>query len=806
MKMSKLVQQDNCKPQIVISVRNLVEFLLAEGDIDEGKGGAMRMEAMAEGSRIHRKLQRRAGADYHPEVPLKFLIEYEEYQLALEGRADGIIYDEATMPLLGETDHETFPRVIIDEIKGMYLDVEAMSEPFPVHTAQAKCYAFIFANQNRLPYISVQMTYANLDTEEVRRFREDYSYQEIEQWFLALVADYKKWADYLFHQKMIRQQSIQTLEFPYEYRRGQKKLVGDVYRSIAREKLLFIQAPTGTGKTLATVFPAVQAMGQDMGDRIFYLTAKSATGLVARDTFSLLEERGYQGKTVVLTAKDKMCLLEERSCNPDSCPYAKGHYDRVNDAVYDLLQQENVIDREVLLSWAKERQVCPFEFSLDVSNWVDHIICDYNYVFDPNVYLKRFFAEGVRGDYLFLIDEAHNLVDRAREMYSETLIKEEFLLMKRKLKPFSHKLEGYLERCNKELLLLKRQCENMLILEEVDVLLYGLFQVAAAFDELLQREVNLPDRDEVLEFFFKIRNFINLSEHLDEHYRIYCDYNDKGEFCLHLFCVDPSLMLQERLDKARSAVFFSATLLPIQYYKELLCNKSDVYAIYAEPVFEQSQRALVIGNDVTSKYTRRNDGEYSRFAEYILRIVKKRKGNYMVFCPSYKMMEEIYGHFLAKAEGQYRVIVQGSGMSEAKREEFLQEFDKSSENSLVAFCVLGGIFSEGIDLTNERLIGSVVVGVGLPQIGNEREIMKQYFDATGRNGFDFAYRYPGMNKVIQAAGRVIRTTEDRGIIALLDERFCQYAYRAIFPREWQDAEVCNIATLEDKIENFWNTL
>ena len=350
MKMSKLVQQDNIKPQIVISVRNLVEFLLAEGDIDEGRGGAMRLEAMAEGSRMHRKIQRRAGADYHAEVPLKFVIEYEEYQLALEGRADGIIYDEETLPLLGDGQAENSPHIIIDEIKGMYTDVEAMAEPISVHLAQAKCYAYIFATQNNLPYISVQMTYCNLDTEEVRRFREDYSYEEIEAWFLALLADYKKWADYLFHQKMIRQQSIQTLEFPYEYRTGQKKLVKDVYRSIAREKLLFVQAPTGTGKTLATIFPAVQAMGQNMGDRIFYLTAKTATGLVARDAFALLEEKGYEGKTVVLTAKDKMCLLEERSCNPEACPYAKGHYDRVNDAVYDLLQEENIIDREKLLS------------------------------------------------------------------------------------------------------------------------------------------------------------------------------------------------------------------------------------------------------------------------------------------------------------------------------------------------------------------------------------------------------------------------------------------------------------------------
>ncbi len=785
------MQQKKSKPQIVISVRNLVEFILNSGDIDEGRGGRMRMEAMQEGSRIHRKIQRRAGADYQAEVPLKYVVSYEEYDLALEGRADGIIYGDDVM---------------IDEIKGIYQDVDLLKEPIPIHLAQAKCYAYMFASQENLQRISVQMTYCNLDTEEVRRFQKDYTYSEIKEWFLALISSYKRWADYLYHQKMTRQQSIRGLEFPYAYRPGQKKLVSDVYRSIARQKLLFVQAPTGTGKTLATVYPAVQAMGQNMGDKIFYLTAKTATGLVARDAFALLEERGYQGKTAIVTSKDKMCLLEERACNPGSCPYAKGHYDRVNDAVYDLLQQTNIMDRETILEWAKMRKVCPFEFCLDITNWVDHIICDYNYVFDPNVYLKRFFSEGVSGDYIFLVDEAHNLVDRAREMYSETMIKEEFLLMKRKLKPFGKKLERCLERCNKEMLHLKRQCENMLVLGEMDVFVFALLNLATAMDELLQRDVVIPERDEMLEFYFKVRNFIYLADYFDDHYRIYCDYNDNGDFCLHLFCVDPSMMLQERLDRAKACVFFSATLLPIQYYKELLCTKKDVYAIYAEPVFEQRQRVLLIGRDVTSKYTRRNQNEYERFAEYIVQIVSKRKGNYMVFCPSYKMMEEIYLQFLAKNLSSCDVLLQESGMKEKQREEFIEEFALERETSLVAFCVLGGIFSEGIDLTREKLIGSIIVGVGLPQIGNDREVMKQYFASTGRDGFAFAYLYPGMNKVIQAAGRVIRTSDDTGVIALLDERFCQNAYRSTFPREWDDAIACDVATAGDIVDAFWNPL
>lgn len=797
MKISKLVEQENLKPQIVISVRNFVEFLLSAGDIDEGRGGRIQTEAMQEGSRIHRKLQRRAGAGYHAEVPLKHIISYEEYELALEGRADGIIYDE---------DQLLEKKVTIDEIKGMYLDVESLEEPIEVHLAQAKCYAYMFAEKNHLEEISVQMTYCNLDTEEIKRFYQDYSVQQLEEWFLNLVSRYIKWSDYLYSHRKIRQQSIGSLKFPFSYRRGQKELVGDVYRSISRSKILFIQAPTGTGKTLATIYPAVQALGQNYGEKIFYLTAKTATGLVARDAFLLLEQRGYQGKTVVITAKDKMCLLEERECTPESCPYAKGHFDRVNDAVYDFLQQENVMDQQAILSWAKERRVCPFEFSLDLSNWVDHIICDYNYVFDPNVYLKRFFAEGTRRDYLFLVDEAHNLVDRAREMYSETLIKEEFLEMKKLLKPYGNKLERSLERCNRELLQMKRQCEQMEMVKDMDALLFSLFQLATAFDELFQRDIVLPERQRVLDFYFKIRNFIYLSDYYDEHYRLYSDYNSSKEFCLHLFCVDPSLMLQERIDRARSCIFFSATLLPIQYYKELLCNEQDVYAIYAEPVFEQSQRALLIGTDVTSKYTRRNPAEYAKYADYILSIIANKKGNYMVFCPSYKMMQEIHSYFLAKSLGEYDVLIQESNMSENSRREFLKEFEVEREKTLVAFCVMGGIFSEGIDLTKEKLIGAVIVGVGLPQIGNEREVMRSYFQETKGQGFAFAYLYPGMNKVIQAAGRVIRTAEDAGVIALLDERFSQAAYRSVFPREWEDASVCDVTTVGQRVKEFWNQL
>ncbi len=791
----KILKTDT-KPQIVISVRNLVEFLLVSGDIDERVSASRKLDAMQEGNRIHRKLQRRAGSSYHAEVPLKFLIEYEEYTLGIEGRADGIIYD-------GEDISNS--SVTIDEIKGMYLDVQRLEEPFEVHLAQAKCYAYFVAEKYDLEEISVQMTYCNLDTEDIKRFEEQYSFDELESWFYDLIAQYKKWANYLFWHRKERLESIQGLPFPYPYREGQHQLVADVYRSITRGKILFSQAPTGTGKTLATIYPAIQAVGQGCGDKIFYLTAKTSTTLVARDAFSLLEEKGYAGNTVCLTAKDKMCPHEKRICDPEHCSYAKGHFDRVNDAVFASLSRAKVFDRQTILDLAEEFLVCPFEFSLDLSNWVDHIVCDYNYVFDPNAYLRRFFAEGKRRDDIFLVDESHNLVERAREMYSETLIKEDFLAMKRQLKPFGKKLENALQRCNKILLEYKRKCERYLLVENLDTFLFALMNVGSALDELLQRDVVIEDRESVLEFYFKVRNFLALSDCADEHYRIYCDFTVEGNFAIHLFCVDPSLMLQERLERAKSTVFFSATLLPVNYYKQLLCRESDVYAVYTESMFDKKKRRILIGDDVSSVYKERGIDMYQKYARYIKEITEAKVGNYMVFCPSYQFMKNVEEQFLAINLGESEILMQKASMTEPEREDFLYNFEMEKEHSLIAFCVMGGIFSEGIDLTGEKLIGTIVVGAGLPQVSVRQEIMTNYFEDSGRDGFAFSYLYPGMNKVIQSAGRLIRTAEDVGVIALLDWRFTKPMYQSTFPKEWSDAKRCNLKTVGEEVRLFWES-
>lgn len=775
--------------QIKISVRNLVEFVLRSGDIDNRRGRSGQKEAMQEGSRAHRKIQRRMGASYQPEVPLKIEIQEEKYQLVVEGRADGIIIEETG--------------VTIDEIKGVYMDIHALETPIDVHLAQAKCYAYIFALKEELQEISVQMTYCNLDTEEIRRFKESYSFEEISKWFTSVINRYKKWADFQYEARMERNESIARLEFPYPYREGQKELAAGVYRTIRREKNLFIQAPTGTGKTITTVFPAVKAVGEELADKIFYLTAKTITRTVAKEAFDVLRHHGYLGRVITITAKEKLCLCEEMDCNPLHCPYAEGHYDRVNDAVFDLINRERDITREVLIAQAEKFRVCPFEMCLDTTLWVDDIICDYNYVFDPNVYLKRFFAEGVKGDYLFLIDEAHNLVERGRKMYSAVLYKEDFLKIKKIMKQYSRKCVKALEKGNSHLLELKRQCENYEILDNIGGLIFTLMQLGAALEEFFLKDITFPEKKEVQDFYLELRHFLNMYERVDENYVVYSEHEADGRFKLKLYCVDTAVNLQECLDKGKSTIFFSATLLPIQYYKKLLSTKEDNYAVYAKTVFSKEQRLLVIGTDVSSKYTRRNEGEFAKIARYIYETAQGKKGNYMAFFPSYKMMEQVLEKFYALNLGEMDCVVQETGMREQEREAFLESFRTKRDNTLVGFCVMGGIFSEGIDLKNEALIGAIIVGTGLPQISNEREILKNYYDKRCGEGFDYAFRYPGMNKVLQAAGRVIRTMEDKGVIVLLDERFLQREYLRMFPREWENYETVTVESVQAKVKKFW---
>ena len=784
------------KPKVRISVRNLVEFILRSGDLDNSRGSSGDKEAMLKGGRLHRKIQRSMKGNYQAEVSLKRESEYEDVIIQVEGRADGIFTEDGEF--------------WIDEIKGTYGNLQAMEVPVPVHRAQAMCYGWIYGEKEGLSQIGIQMTYSHLDTEDTRRFREIFSMEELKNWYQKLLDDYHKWISCSLSWKKERNASMKDLQFPFPYREGQREIVSGVYHTVSSKKTLFVQAPTGVGKTMSAIFPSVRAIGEGKGETLFYLTAKTITGTVAWEAFHTLRENGLKFKVTAITAKEKLCFLDSPECTPEKCPYAKGHFDRVNDAVYELWTTEEVYSREVIRAHAEKWQECPFEMCLDLSVWVDGVICDYNYAFDPNVHLKRFFGENISGDYIFLIDEAHNLVERGREMYSAEISRQTLFTLRKKIRKHFPKLARALDKASRQMLELEEDLKasqnSYQVLSNPGVLPVTFLTISGELEEILE-EKNLEEelRKEILEFYFVVRDFLNVSELVDENYVVYTECFGENDFRLRLFCVNPAANLSEYLKKGRSAVFFSATLFPMLYYRELLTTETDAYGIYVQSPFSAKNRRILIGSDVSSRYTRRNHTEYRKIAEYISRCVWQRQGNYMVFFPSYRLMEDVYQVYEEEFSVDWvRCIRQNSDMTEREREEFLEEF-QSREGTLVGFCVLGGIFSEGVDLTGESLIGAIIVGTGLPQIGSEREILKEYYDRKKQSGFDYAYRYPGMNKVLQAAGRVIRTKEDRGVILLLDDRFLGRDYGEIFPREWKDRSSCRLNTVEEAVSRFWRS-
>lgn len=799
--------------QTRISVRALIEFILRSGDIDN-RIGISSDNAMIEGTRIHKQLQKAAGADYTPEVPLSYAYTEEDVEITVEGRADGII--------------ENVMGVTVDEIKSTYADVMHYREAQPLHLAQAKFYAYIISEQKGLPTVNIRMTYVNIDTEEVKYFHYTFMKDELLAFTSEVCHAYVKWARFeaQWHDK--RNESIKGLPFPFEYRQGQGDLVKQVYYTISKKKKLFLEAPTGVGKTISTIYPSVMALGQDLSSKIFYLTAKTITRTVADETVDILRGKGLSAKSIIITAKEKICMTGKNECNPDACPYAKGHYDRINDAVFAMLTEKDSYTRDTVYEYAERFQVCPFEMSLDVSLFTDIIICDYNYAFDPRAKLKRFFEEGSDGNFIFLIDEAHNLVDRAREMFSAVLVKEKFMELRRLTEEAIPLVSKRFEKCNKAMLELKHQCQKEIVCPDLIPLHESVRRLYSSIDGFLEEErktepsKRLPAeiKDPLLEQYFELGHFLNISEIMDEDYTPYATYDDEGNFYVKLFCVNPRNNLKECMKMARASVLFSATFLPIRYYMNLLAGDSDDYAVYAKSVFDPNKRGLFIANDVTSKYTRRSDEEFVRIAAYIREVTMQKAGNYMVFFPSYGFLEKVCDAYEQNFsdDPNVEVLVQSSGMKEEEREAFLSRFKGNDENvfggldmdieeedsTLIGFCVMGGIFSEGIDLKHDSLIGAIIVGTGLPQVCLEREIMKETFDTSDSDGFDYAYRFPGMNKVLQAAGRVIRTREDVGIVVLLDERFLQNSYKKLYPREWEEFEPVSIDKVAYRVERFWD--
>lgn len=713
-------------------------------------------------------------------------------ELTVEGRADGILKENN--------------KIVIDEIKTTTRELLMIDENTnPLHFAQAKCYGFIYCALNNLDNIDVQVTYFNIDTENTRILRNSYTFSELKEFFYDLTDKYRNWCNYENDHIKIRNESIKKFKFPFkEYRKGQRELAVRVYKAIETSNKCLSQAPTGTGKTISTLFPSIKAMGEDLTSKIFYLTAKSITREVAEDNIDFMRSKGLIINSVTITAKEKICKMEEVNCNPVYCPYANGFYDRINDALTKILKRDMDFKRESINKLSEEFKLCPFELSLELSLFSDVIICDYNYVFDPKVYLKRFFDKS-ETDYTFLIDEAHNLVDRARSMYCIEISKEDVnevkKIMRKKdgrinkalknIEMFFQEKSVYINGNNNKFLVDKERPKDFNVL---------LSNFIRSVDEYLSR--HKEESDALLDLYFNCHSFITISEYYDENFVTLYKAINKSNVSIKLCCVNPSKIIQEKMKMAKASIIFSATLLPLEYFKEIFGYNNNDYIVNLRSPFNSNNRLILIGDNIETTYNKREETK-AEIASYIKSCIESKPGNYIAFFPSYKYMNLVYKEMKKKYKN-INISLQDTSMSEDDKENFLKLFKENSNSENLGFCVLGGHFAEGIDLTKDSLIGVIIVGVGMPQIGIERDIIKDYMNENN-NGFNYAYVYPGIIKVLQAAGRCIRTEEDKGIIMLLDKRYSESKYKNLLPYDWfPNVTVKNSNDVERECKKFWN--
>lgn len=769
-------------------MRRLVEFVQRSGSIDSRMTSSDRA---LEGTKIHQLLQKEAGEEYVAEVRLSIDREVDGVAFSLDGRADGIINEQ-----------------MIDEIKTTETPMEEITEDFrPLHWAQLICYGFMLAEKSDLPEVTLQLTYYQVTDKEVKQFQRVMSRAEMTDFVDDLLSKYAVWAKAAAAWEIKRNKTIQKLTFPYDsYRSGQRELAIAVYRTVSSEESLFCEAPTGIGKTMSTLFPGVKAMGEGKTDKLFYFTAKTITRQVAEDALDEMRRKGLAARSVTITAKDKICFLDERKCEPDHCQFARGYYDRLNEGLFDMLQSEEAITRTVVEEYARKYTLCPFELSLDVALFCDVIVCDYNYLFDPVVYLKRFFAEGP-GKYTFLVDEVHNLVDRARSMYSATLRKSMVLQVKRGLdKKVNKRLLNAINAMNKELIALNKKLTELgetIYVEKEKLADWNDAVVKFTFvaKEWLPQNTQSESQADVLELYFESLRYIAIAEFYDERYVTQVT-RSRGDLEVKQLCLDPSFLLSEKLKLGSSSVLFSATLRPIDYYTNVLGGEKDTSRMMFTSPFKQKNMHLLVADYISTKYQMR-EASLEAVVDALYALAAGKTGNYLFFFPSFLYLENVYDLFKEKYPN-IRLQKQENSMDEAQREHFLEGFQAGNEETLIGFCVLGGVFSEGIDLRGERLVGAAIVGVGLAQLNHESDLIKDYYNKTLGRGFDYAYQIPGMNKVLQAVGRVIRGESDRGVVLLIEERFSADRYRALFPAHWNHAKTVKSTTgISQEVNGFW---
>jgi DNA excision repair protein ERCC-2 len=745
-----------------------VAFVLKSGDLELAFKGSQRA---LEGLRAHQRIQQSRAAGYESEVPVHRVVETDRFRLVISGRIDGVFNDAGA--------------TVIDEIKSTRRDLAILrDDPHPLHWGQAKLYAWMYAAAHDLADIAVQLTYCHLESGRSLELRQQFDFETLAAFGETLIAEFLVWAAGLERWHRRRDQSIRTLAFPFgAYREGQRRMAVTVYRAIHKGHPAMIQAPTGIGKTLGAVFPALKAQGAGLTSRIFYLTARTTGQRAAEKALALMRAKGLQLKSLTLTAKDKICPHPDVACTPEDCPRARGHYDRLKQARQEGFAQM-ALDRTTLTRLAAEHQVCPFAYSLEMALWSDTVIADYNYAFDPRAYLRRFFDEA-GGDFTFLVDEAHNLVDRSREMFSATIDEQDFRHLRRQLRTDHPVLYRALGRINAWLATARREFlpdGHAAATANIPAdLLPRLTHFAIQAEKWLLHNITTDWREDLIQLYFDVAAFLRVGENYDQAYAT-CYQGDAQNLLLKLFCIDPARQMAEALTRCRAAIFFSATLTPFDYFNTLFGGDERSACVRLASPFPRANLCLMIDARI-STYFKERAQTADRVAAAIFDLVRLRPGNYLVFFPSYAYLQMVHTLFAAE-HADVHTIVQAKQMDEPARDAFLSQFSEVNPESLVGFVVMGGIFGEGIDLAGDRLAGAVIVGVGLPGIGLERDLIRDYFETHRRAGFDFAYRLPGFNRVLQAVGRVIRSSHDRGVVLLIDRRYAHRRYRELFPTEW----------------------
>lgn len=771
---------------IRLSVHQLVDFLLRKGDIDNR---VFNSNTMSEGTKIHLFHQSRQSKNYLREYYLVKTFFVDDFMVTLDGRADGIILEDDI--------------VVVDEIKSTIIPLEEFYEKEKEwHLGQVKCYALMYALLNKLDSIDVQLTYIHQLTNEKTQKRFSYFVDELNTFVESLIREYLTFYKTILSRIEIRNQSANELTFPFkDFRSGQKKLAKYAYGISTNGGLLFVKAPTGIGKTISTLYPATKAFASGENDKIFYLTAKTSGKEMAYETTKLLFDNGLKASALLITAKDKICPCPGKACNPDDCPFAKDYYSKIRQVIVESISEYNLFSSSLITQIANHYAICPFELSLDLSLYVDIIICDYNYLFDPLVYLKRYFDEDASKN-IVLVDETHNLVERGRSMYSAIINSYSFNKMKKSVRHLEHKkIKNAIKRISKLFNEFDDFNEGETTIDNLSQKdLNGIDAFLLAGSDVMKHHSQAISND-FTDFYFELNKFRKIYDYIDETFTLYVAKTAKGDTKINLFCLDPSKHIKRALNKVKGAIMFSATLSPVSYYIDLIGgNKSDPLLDLPSP-FPKENLEVLVAPTVSIRYKNRGD-TFHKVADYIHAFVNARVGNYFVYVPSYEYLNQLVPLLKDK---NINLIVQEKDMTEIEKEQFLSVFTDKPTKTLLGVAVVGGAFGEGIDLTSERLIGVIVVGVGLPQLCFERDLIRNHFDKDEKKGYDYAYVSPGINKVLQAVGRVIRSENDRGVALLIDDRYLTRTYIDLFANEWSNYRV--VTSKEDitkEVENFWN--